>query len=160
MSLKLHLAIYAPSSPQRLIDVARLAFSFDFVKSLVIVKPTGMAAQVGLADVSKLSYKTSRNLLILHSLSELSEVLRVDKMFVLVHDSEAKSLKDIEMRGDIAIVIQGGDTPIPKQEIAFAEPITIPVSYTSAIPVADTAILLYIISERLREELEKRVNIE
>ena len=157
MSLRLHLVIYAPSSPQRLIDIARLAFSFDFVRSLVIVKPTGMAAQVGLADVSKISYKTGRNLLILHSLSELSEVLRVDKMFVLVHNAEARNLKDVEIRGDIAIVVQGGDTPIPKQEIAIAEPITIPVSYGFAIPVADTAILLFIISECLKEESRCKV---
>ncbi|HID80491.1 MAG TPA: hypothetical protein EYP48_02100 [Ignisphaera sp.] len=156
MPLKLHLVVYAPSSPQRLIDIARLAFSFDFVKSLVIVKPTGMAAQVGLADVSKLSYKTNRNLLILHSLSELPEVIKVDRMFVLVHDVEARDLKDIEIQGDIAIVIQGGDMPIPKQEIAVAEPITIAVSYGSAIPVADTAILLFIINERLKEESRRR----
>ncbi len=146
--MRLHIAVYAPSSPQRLVDMARLAFAFDFVKSFIVVKPTGMAAQVGLADVSKMAYKLGKNLVILQSLSELIEVLKADKIFVLVHDPEARSVEEVQMEGDIIVVIQGGEAPIPKQEAALGEPIRIPLDYGTSIPVADEAVLLYVLAKR------------
>ncbi len=146
VNARLHIAVYAPSSPQRLVDMARLAFAFDFVKSFIVIKPTGMAAQVGLADVSKMAYKLGKNLVILQSLNELIEVLKTDRVFVLVHDPEARSIEEVQIEGDVVIVIQGGEAPIPKQEAAIGEPIRIPLDYGITIPVADEAILLHVLA--------------
>ncbi|MEM2757298.1 MAG: RecB-family nuclease, partial [Sulfolobales archaeon] len=61
------------SSPQRLIDVAKVVYNFEYsniINTLVITKPVGSAAQVGIPEISKLAYKLGRTLVILPSINE------------------------------------------------------------------------------------------
>ncbi|NPA96752.1 MAG: hypothetical protein GXO32_04030 [Crenarchaeota archaeon] len=141
------IALYAPSSPQRLVDAARAIFGSGIVDLLVVIKPVGMAAQVGLAEVSKVAYKRGKNLVILSQLSEVRDVLNLNKVFILVHDSDAKLLREavgaVNQGDRLCVVIQGSEVSIPKAELVQAEPVRHSLPEIGVNPVADVALVLY-----------------
>ena len=138
------LAVYAPTSPQRLLDVARLAFSSSVVDILAVIRPSAMAAQVGVPEVGKLAYKTGRRLAILPQIQDLSEVMGVSTIAFLVHDESAYSLEEVlkESGESIAIVIQGGDTPFTKGDLALGKPVKHSMPEIPPIPAADAALVI------------------
>ena len=145
------IALYAPSSPQRLVDCARVVFHSDIVDLLVIIKPVGMAAQVGLAEVSKLAYRLNKNLVILSQLDELKEVVDVDVVLYLVHDENAKELRnvlrEIGLDKRICIVIPAGDISIPKSEMIGGEIVKHSLPRIGGVPAADVALTIYEIAK-------------
>ncbi len=149
--MRIYLVAYAPTSPQRLVDLAKLAFSLSFVEALVVVKASGMAAQVGIPEVSKLAYKLDKKLIILPQLQDIKDVLQIDKVLIVVRDEEAQSIEHIEMpsNGRIAVVVQAGEVSIPRQELAIGEPVKIPfLGRAPPIPVADAVMSLFILSQK------------
>ena len=144
-------AIYNVSSPQRLVDVARLVYGSNVVDMLVVVKPTGMAAQVGLPEVSKLAYRKSKKLLVLTSVQELQEVLPGRRLVFIVHGvSGVGYLEDAELRGDEVFVVHGGDGTFTRSELALGEAFTLRGFEELQNPVADVAITLYHLTTRSR----------
>ena len=144
-------AIYNVSSPQRLVDVARLVYGSNVVDMLVVVKPTGMAAQVGLPEVSKLAYRKSKKLLVLTSVQELQEVLSGRRLVFIVHGvSGVGYLEDAELRGDEVFVVHGGDGTFTRSELALGEAFTLRGFEELQNPVADVAITLYHLTTRSR----------
>jgi len=150
-----HLAIYAPSSPQRLMDIAKLLQVFEFVNSLIVVKPVGMAAQIGLAEASKIVYKINKNLIILSSISELSDVINYDKVvFVLPGQRGATDIETLfEEITDkrVVLVFRGGETTISKQDLALGIIATIDAfaEIDVSSPIAEVGITLYKLWKRL-----------
>jgi len=150
-----HLAIYAPSSPQRLMDIAKLLQVFEFVNSLIVIKPVGMAAQIGLAEASKIVYKINKNLIILSSISELSDVINYDKViFVLPGQRGATDIENLfEEITDkrIVLVFRGGETTISKQDLAIGTIATIDAfaEIDVSSPIAEVGITLYKLWKRL-----------
>ena len=138
------LAVYAPTSPQRLLDVARLAFSSNVIDIFAVIKPSAMAAQVGVPEVGKLAYKMGRRLAILPQIQDLSEVMGVNTIAFLVHDESAYSLEEVlkESSESIAIVIQGGDTPFTKGDLALGKPVKHSMPEIPPIPAADAALVI------------------
>ncbi len=140
------IALYAPSSPQRLVDCARVVYSSGVADTLVVVKPVGMAAQVGLAEVSKLAYRSGKKLVILSQLDEVREVLDIDETLYLVHDDSAHEIApvimELGMDKRICIVIQGGETSIPKHEMSKGIPVKHSIPAMDPVPVADVALVV------------------
>ncbi|MEL9940313.1 MAG: RecB-family nuclease [Ignisphaera sp.] len=119
---KLYLVAYAPSSPYRLIDLAKVAYSFNFVTGFVVVRPTGLAAQSGLPEVFKLAYKYGKSLFVLSQLRELKDLLSIDKLiFIIQNNKEAPDIEQvIDMASDsVAIIIQAGESPFSKEDISM-----------------------------------------
>ena len=144
MKIVFAVAIYNVSSPQRLVDVARLVYGCNITDMLVVVRPTGMAAQVGLPEVSKLAYRRSKKLLVLASAQELHEILPGRRLIFIVHGVSGVSyLEDTELKGDEVIVVHGGDGTFTRSELALGEAFTLKGFEELQNPVADVAITLY-----------------
>ncbi len=122
MAFHVHLITYAPSSPQRLNDLARIAIAYDFVKSFIVIKPTGMAAQVGLAEVNKLLYKHGKAFIVLSSIEDLYEIISLNKVIAIINNPEADIIDSILNKDlcsiEIGILVSAGETPIPREELA------------------------------------------
>jgi len=122
MKHQIYLTVYAPSSPQRLIDIARIAFYSDIISGLIIVKPIGMAAQSGIPEVSKVAYKLDKKLIILPSIRDLKETLVINDIIFIVDSSHnVPDLEELEMdfNNIMTIVIQGGETTFTKEDLAL-----------------------------------------
>ena len=121
--MNLYLVGYAPSSPYRLIDLAKVAYSFNFVKGFIVIKPVGLAAQSGLPEVFKIAYKHNKPLFILSNLSELKDVLSIEKLIFLIQScKEAPDIEDLVKTlnaKSLAIIVQAGETPLTKEDITL-----------------------------------------
>ena len=143
---KIYLAIHNISSPQRLTDVAKIVFSeCSPFNCLIISKPTGMAAQVGVPDVSKMAYKLGKNLLIVSSLQDLSEVIDVGKVYI-VYPAEGGnyiSLDKLSTDDKTLYIISGSDVGFTKSELALGEVIYVKPFKKSIGVVAETTLITY-----------------
>ncbi len=122
MKYHIYLTVYAPSSSQRLIDIARLAFYSNIISGLIIVKPIGMAAQLGIPEISKVAYKLDKKLIILPTIKDLKETLVIDDIIFIVDSSHNVPDLDelqIDFNNVVAIVIQGGETTFTKEDLAL-----------------------------------------
>lgn len=79
---ELYMALYSPSSVQKLLDFLKTAYA---VKSLipVVIKPFGAAAQVGIPEAHRIAYKLGRPLIVLPELSDLKGILKCDSLYYL-----------------------------------------------------------------------------
>ncbi len=147
---RVFLVLYAPTSPQRLVDVARLAFSIPVVDAFVVVKPSGMAAQVGIPEVSKLAYKMGKSFVILPQLQDVVETLPVKKVLFIVHDENAEDLTSIEIPcEDLAIVVQGSELSFSKNDLALGIPVKLSfLERAPPIPASDAVLALYEVSKK------------
>lgn len=153
MAYSVYLAAYAPSSPHRLQDLAKLAYSMKFVDAFIAVKPTGMAAQVGVPEVFRLAYKLDRRFLVLPRLSDIKELIKVDNVVFIVHSEEAPDICQLylEKEKSVALVVQAGETPFTKEDLAMGSIVRVAEleGYRSPNPVAEAAIALVKLSRVL-----------
>ncbi len=120
--LKVYLVAYAPTSPQRLVDLAKVAYSMDIVKGFIVVKPIGIAAQAGVPEVFRIAYKLGRSFLVLSRINELKELLNIDNIVFIVQNSkEADDISKLlyKIGGSVAIVVQTGETPFMKEDLSY-----------------------------------------
>ena len=151
--ITLYLIVHNVSSPQRLVDVARIVFNkcspFNY---LIVSKPTGMAAQVGLPDVSRMSYKLNRNLIITSSIKDALDLIDAKQVY-LINFSDVSELiypEDIELSDKTAIVVSGSDTGFTKSELALGKPIHIAPFTQSLGAVAEVTLLTYGLAKKLK----------
>lgn len=139
------------SSPQRLIDIAKVVYSFEYseiVNTLVVTRPTGSAAQVGIPEISKLAYKLGKPLVVLPSINDAVELLKPSNVFLIYRGDDSKPLETIEVPNNSMIVVSCSDTGFTKGELALGTHV-FPRYFNSGIgPVAEIALSLYIIALR------------
>jgi len=141
------LIAYAPSSPHRLYDLAKLAFSMSIVSAFIVVKPVGIAAQTGLPEVFKLAYKLDRRFLVFPRLQDLKEMIKIDEALFIVHNvDDAPDICEIDFRDreNIGVVVQAGETPFTKEDLAMGRIVKMREmdAYRAPNAVADAAIAL------------------
>lgn len=123
MKPKIYVVAFAPSSPHRLVDLAKAAYSFDFVDSFITVRPMGLAAQSGVPEVFKIAYKCGKSFLILANLRELKEILNIDMLiFILQNRKEVQDISNVignAIVSSIAIIVQTGETAISKDDLSL-----------------------------------------
>ncbi len=147
MKYDIYLVVYAPSSPQRLIDIAKLAFHSNIVTGLVIVKPIGMAAQSGIPEISKMAYKLDKKLIILPSMKDLRETLTIsDIIFIVDSSHDVPDIEELQLdfNKTMAIVIQGGEAMFSKEDLTLGQCAKISEflpGFSSAVAEATAAIL-------------------
>ena len=106
---------HAPTSVQRLEDFARFVFNFgDPIKALVITKPSGVAAQVGVPDVSKMAYKLDKNVMILPDIDDAIELLKPDVVYTVTYEYGSEG--DVDLSSRAMIVVGLTDPGLTKQE--------------------------------------------
>ncbi len=147
------------SSPQRLMDTAKVVFSVKGgIKpaGFVVCRASGMAAQTGVPEVARLAYKLGESFLILPSLNDAIEVINPTKVLLLVNEG-GRELKEVikELSKDdvVALVVSGSDNGFSKGELGLGQLVSI--SYFRTLPPAPAvATALYIIASELRSTSE------
>ena len=106
---------HAPTSVQRLEDFAKFVFNFgDPLKALIITKPSGVAAQVGVPDVFKMAYKLDKNVLVLPDIDDAIELMKPDTVYTITYDYGSES--EISLDGRVMLVVGLTDPGLTKQE--------------------------------------------
>ena len=118
---KLFVILYNVSSVHKVVEFVKTAYAFDNIIP-VIIKPIGAAAQIGIPEVNKLSYKLNKPLIILPELKDVIDVLGVKDNYMITSRGNEISIDEIfDVNGDVAITINGGDTDFTKQELEYGK---------------------------------------
>lgn len=156
VGVELIVVLNSVSSPQRLVDVARLVYSVNGLKtSLVLSRVSGMAAQTGIPEVSKYAFRKGRSLVVLPTLPDAIELLRPDRTLVLARTEASKDLEEIAggLEGRVALVVNGSDSPPTKTELSLGEHVISRGFDETLPPQAALAIALYIIIAKHSENI-------
>ncbi|ADI32633.1 RecB-family nuclease [Staphylothermus hellenicus] len=138
------IALYAPSSVQRVIDFVKTVFLFEDYQP-IIIKPIGAAAQIGVPEAYKIAYREKKSLIILPEITDIIEVLGINKVYYLDKRGEEIEIHNLK-KSDIAIVINGGDREPSKKELLNINIVKVRDADPSLPPVGLTAITLYLLS--------------
>ncbi len=157
MKYKNIIVFHEVSSVQRLQDMAKLAYGFANETILVVTKPSGAAAQIGIPEIGRLAYRNNKPLIVLPDIKDAIELLK-PKIVLTISDKYGEPLsidKIAEILSNsndtVMIIASGTETGLSKEEAYLGKPIKPPTQGDIG-PIASTAILLYIL-----EEARKRV---
>ncbi len=127
----LTVVLHNVTSVHRVIEIVRLCIAFS-CPNMVIIRPTGAAAQQGIPEAFKIAIKENLNISILSELKDLKEVLNISKIYFLTTsegEELEKHIKDMvrELKNGekIALVVHGQDLPFLPREIQLGIPIKI-----------------------------------
>ncbi|MCC6032588.1 MAG: RecB-family nuclease [Desulfurococcaceae archaeon] len=151
-SLELVVVVNNVSSPQRLIDFAKLVYGLTNLRSsLVFTRVSGMAAQTGIPEVGRYLFRLGKPLLILPTPQDVIDLLKPDKVLVLAKTEVSKDIEEVAsgLRGKVALVVNGGDTPPSKTELSLGDHVMVGELDPSTPPQAALAITLYVIAKKL-----------
>jgi SpoU rRNA methylase family enzyme len=138
------IALYSPTSVQRIIDFQKTVYAFPG-SIPVIIKPVGAAAQIGVPEAHRIAYKRNKPLIILPEISDLRDVLGVGKIYYV--SSIGEEIDVNEIAGDeVALVISGGEHEPGKKELKDVKIVKFKNIPSSLPAIALTAILLYLTS--------------
>lgn len=149
----LYMALYSPSSVQKLLDFLKTIYTVNGLVP-VVIKPFGAAAQVGVPEAHKLSYKLGKPLIILPELRDIREIIGCNRVYYVVEDGveiEFSRVIEESKTTRVAVVLGSGEQEPSRKEIEEAELVwfkNIPVGIP---PVSLAGILVYEYS-RYREK--------
>ncbi|MEM3913571.1 MAG: RecB-family nuclease [Desulfurococcaceae archaeon] len=142
---ELYLALYSPSSVQRLLDFLKTVYAVNNVVP-VVIKPFGAAAQVGVPEAHRISYKLSKPLIILPEIMDLKKLLSCEAVYYVSEEGEEVDLpvvfNEVKQR-KTAVIISSGEQEPGKRELEDIKTIwfkNIPRGMPS---IAVTGIILY-----------------
>lgn len=142
------------SSPQKLIDVAKVVFNFEYseiVSALIVTKPVGSAAQIGIPEVSKLAYKLGKTLVILPSVNDAIELFKPTKVLLLCRTNETQPIETIDIPDNSMIVASCSDVGFTKSELALGIH-TYPKHFNYGIgPAAEIALSLHALASKVNQ---------
>ncbi len=139
---RLIICIYSISSVQRLVDFIKTVYAFDNAIP-AIVKPIGAAAQIGVPEAHKISYRLDKPLIVLPELKDLVDILNVENIYFLTYSGEEIEPNDIPSDSDVAIVVHGSDGEFTKAELQYGKSIKQKNVPAELPPHISIAILLY-----------------
>lgn len=115
---ELYLALYSPSSVQRLVDFLKTVYSASNAIP-VIIKPFGAAAQVGVPEAHRISYKLGKPLIILPGVSDLKQLLGCEVVYYVSEEGEEVDIyaffKEAEKKKTAIILSSGEQEPSRKE---------------------------------------------
>ncbi len=124
--------LYNVTSVHRVIEIAKICSSFS-CKNMIIIRPTGAAAQQGVPEAFKICLREGISLSILSELKDVIEIFNIGKLYFLTTEQEGKKISDIvneivkvlNSGQKIGIVIHGQDLLFLPRELQLGEPIKI-----------------------------------
>ncbi|MGC8974963.1 MAG: RecB-family nuclease [Thermoprotei archaeon] len=154
-NLELIVVVNNVSSPQRLLDFAKLVYGLSNLRSsLVFTRVSGMAAQSGVPEVSKYLYKLGKPLLILPSPQDVIDLLKPNKILVLAKTDISRDINEVanELEGRVALLVNGSESPPPKTELSLGDHVAVKELDPSSPPQAVLAIVLYVLMKKHAEK--------
>ncbi|ABU81425.1 RecB-family nuclease [Ignicoccus hospitalis] len=113
---KVFVVAHAPTSVQRLEDLAKLAFGFgEPVSGLVVTKPSGAAAQIGVPEVSKLAYKLDKAFFVFPDIDDALELLKPQRVYTVSREY-GEEVERVEAEGVTLVVVGASEPGLSKLE--------------------------------------------
>lgn len=143
--MQVYVALYSPSSVQKVVDFVKLAYS---VKGLipVILRPIGAGAQIGVPEAYKLSYKLSKPLVVLPEVKDLMEVLGITELLYIDENGDEvppDALRSAVTSGTCAIMFSSGEMEPSKKELEKARVVWMRGMPRGFPPLAQAAAIIY-----------------
>jgi len=149
-----YIALYAPSSVQKLLEFVKTVYTVPELIP-VIIKPYGAAAQVGVPEAYKISYKLGKPLVILPEIRDLVDVLACNHIYYFDESGALIDLFSIILNNEKkAIVISSGEHEPSPREIGNAS-----IVWPSNIPrgMPSLAIIGILVYEAMKTKGIKRL---
>lgn len=145
----LTLVLAGVTSPHRLVESVRIAYGFRGipVDAFVVVRATGMAAQMGVPEAYKVALRYGKPLIVLPSARDLLEYVKFDEVYSVVPGLQSyRRVEELRPRGSCALIFgeEGGRVEVP------SEVLSIPELPPEAPPQVAIAVTLYALSRSLR----------
>ncbi len=149
--MKVYVAITGASSPQRVVDTVKtvIAARWDEIKGFIVAKATGLAAQAGVPEATRLAYRAGIPLIFMPTLKDAIEALAPDHVALITQweDAEPLSKGSFEDNSTVLIAVSGLDEDFPKQDLGLGKPYKIPGFRGRLGPVAEIALAIYLLKE-------------
>ena len=140
--MKVFIVAHAPTSVQRLEDLAKLAFGFgEPVEGLVVTKPSGAAAQIGVPEVSKLAYKLDKPFFVFPDIDDALELLKPQRVYTVSRDY-GERVEKLEVEGVTLIIVGASEPGLSKLEASKGKAIYPRLAEGEVGPIGAAALLL------------------
>ncbi|AFL67231.1 RecB-family nuclease [Desulfurococcus amylolyticus] len=113
----MYIALYSPSSIQKLVDFIKTVYA---IKGLVpvVIKPIGAAAQIGVPEAHKIAIKQGKPFIVLPEISDLSNVLGCSKILYINESGREVSLAEVlDLEERVAILVSSGEQEPSRKEV-------------------------------------------
>ncbi len=147
--------IHNVTSPQRLIDAAKVVFGLGNANVIVASRVTGMAAQTGIPEVMRYAYKLKKSFLVFPALQDVIDLLKPDEVLLLVPEGfpEAENLESKVTQSRIQnkrvlLVISGSDDGFTRADLGLGNTVYLPGVKEFLPLVALVAISLWVLEAR------------
>ncbi|MEM4717477.1 MAG: RecB-family nuclease [Desulfurococcaceae archaeon] len=141
----IYIALYSPSSVQKLLDFIKTIYIASNLTP-VVIKPFGAAAQIGVPEAHRLSYKMNKPLIILPEIKDLKQILGCSVVYYISEEGVEIDLTKIfeeATSSKIAIVVNSGEQEPSRKELEDTVPAwfkSIPRGFP---PVSLTGVIVY-----------------
>ncbi|BBG24441.1 RecB-family nuclease [Sulfuracidifex tepidarius] len=125
---ELYVCIHNVASVQKLIDFAKAVYAFSPpISGLVMSKVGGTAAQAGIPEVMKISYKQGKTVMVLPDLKDVIELIKPDKILLISSFAEKEINQSELMEGKrVLLIFNGIENDFQKTEQAIGNHVKIP----------------------------------
>ena len=156
MGVKVVPLLHNVSSPQRVVEVARAAYSLGY-DIFAVSKPTGAAAQSGVPEAQRIALKEGKTLVVLPSVESAAELLGAGTIVFVVPRKFADKpleevIKSIAGKGveqKILLVFGGAEPGLSAREMEAGERAYISGVENDVGPTALAVIALYVVRNLL-----------
>ncbi len=145
---KVYVVLHNVHSVSKVIETAQVVYGLGF-ENYVISKAEGSAAQSGVPEANKLALKMKRRFMVLPGLSDVIEVLGVEKPMMLVSPVLTKNRlalneasKRMESEDKIVFVVSGSNSSFSRKEMDMGECTSIEAKVDIG-PAGTIAVVLY-----------------
>ena len=113
--------IHNPASVQKLLDAVKVSLGFG-VRTIVVTKAVGTAAQQGVPEAFRLVLKSGATLIVLPDIRDAVELLRPDSIYFL--STRGDPMSD-EIRGRTLMIVQASDQPFMQGELSLGRQVKV-----------------------------------
>ncbi len=143
------LVLAGVTSPHKLVESVKVAYGFRGipVDAFVVVRATGMAAQMGVPEAYRVALKYGKPLIVLPSAKDLLEYVKFEEVYSVVPGAQSsRRVEEVQLRGSCALIFteEGGRVEVP------SEVLSIPELPPETPPQVAIAVALYILSKFLK----------
>ncbi|MCG2880753.1 MAG: RecB-family nuclease [Vulcanisaeta sp.] len=112
--------IHNPASVQKLLDAVKASLGFG-VRTVVITKAVGAAAQQGVPEAFRMAMKVGASLIVLPDIKDAIELLRPDAVYLLSTRGEPMG----ELSGKVLLIVQASDQQFTPSELSLGRQVKV-----------------------------------
>ena len=124
----LNVVLFNVQSSQKIKEIAQLLIGFN-LKSIIIARALGSAAQDGVPEANKLAIKNNMNLMYLRDLPDVIDVIKPDKIYVFAPKPYGKNkfnpdeiVQNLKNNEKILLIFGGSAPGLSKRELDMGIP--------------------------------------